>query len=306
MSGESLTLALPREHHRPFWQASAVLGVAFVLIYSTGYPAARISLEHAAAFTLLVTRFGAAGVAFLALAVIGRVRWPRGRDAFASALVGAFSLAMQLGGIYLGIALGASAGMAALITGMMPIATALIGLPFGEPIRPAQWLGFVLGVAGIACAVSDRLGSGGGIGAYVALTVGLAGISIGTVVQKRLGSVVDLRSGLAIQHLVATLLLLPFAWHEGFRNDASAALALSLGWLVAINSLTGFALLFVLLRRGATSEVASLFFLMPPVTAAMNWFVLGEALTVLKVVGLALAALGVYLGTHMSARIRRA
>lgn len=294
-------------HATPFWQTSAFLGAAFVLMWSTGYPAGKIALTHSAPFTLLVVRFGVAGLVYFALALAARVPWPRGRDAFASALVGTFSLAMQFGGVYLGIALGASAGMAALIIGTMPIATALIGLATGEPIHRTQWLGFALGVCGIAFVVGDRIGGGSAsVGAYIALIIGLAGISIGTVVQKRFGSVVDLRSGLSIQHLVGTLLLLPFALHEGFRNDGSLAFASSVGWLIAVNSLAGFALLFLLLRRGATNQVAALFFLMPPVTAVLNVFVVGEALTPLKIAGFVLAAAGVYLGTHLGALNRRA
>ena len=307
MSSETLAMPAIDARAPSFWQTSAFLGGAFVLLWCTGYPVGKIALAHAAPFTLLVARFGLAGLIYLALALIARVPWPHGRDAIGSAIVGLFSLALQFGGVYGAIALGASAGMAALIIGIMPIATALIGLAFGEPIRPLQWTGFVLGVGGVACVVADRLGgNAGGAAALAALAIGLAGISIGTVVQKRFGSVVDLRSGLAIQNLVATALLLPLAWHEGFRNDASTAFVLGIGWLVVINSLAGFALLFVLLKRGAASEVAALFFLMPPVTAVLNYFVVGEPLTAMKVAGFALAALGVYLGTHATAGAARA
>ncbi|MEP6938169.1 MAG: EamA family transporter [Rudaea sp.] len=302
MSCETLSMPLADARTQPFWKMPVFLGGAFVLLWCTGYPVGKIALAHAAPFTLLVARFGIAGMIYLALALAARQPLPRGRDAIGSALVGVFSLALQFGGVYLAIALGASAGMAALIIGIMPIATALIGLTLGETIRPMQWAGFALGVSGVAFVVADRLGGNPvGVGAYVALVVGLAGISIGTVVQKRLGSVIDLRSGLAIQNLVATLLLLPIAWHEGFRSDGSTAFVLSIGWLVVINSLAGFALLFLLLKRGATAEVAALFFLMPPVTAVLNYFVVGEALTAMKIAGFALAAFGVYLGTHAAA-----
>jgi RimJ/RimL family protein N-acetyltransferase len=101
-----------------------------------------------------------------------------------------------------------------------------------------------------------------------------------------------------LQHLASTLLLLPFAVHEGFRADTSPAFFASLGWVIGVNSLTTFALLFVLLRRGAVNQVATLFFLMPPVTAVIDYLVLGDALTAYKMAGLALAALGVYMATR--------
>ena len=289
----------------PFAIPTGVLSAAFVLLWCTGYPAGKIALLHAAPFTLLLARFGSAGVLYAMLALLGRAAWPRGREAMHSAVVGALSLALQFGGVYLAVALGVNVGFAALVIGTMPIVTALLGRFIGESVQPRQWLGFGLGFVGVALVVADRLGAGGegaGIGAYLALVLGLLGISIGTLYQKRYGSALDLRSGLAIQHLAACALLLPLAWHEGFRTDASPAFFGSVGWLIAVNSLAGFALFFVLLRRGAASKVAALFFLMPPVTAMLDFIVLDEPLTSLKVLGFAVAAFGVYLGTHIRAQ----
>ena len=209
---------------------------------------------------------------------------------------------MQFGGVYLGIALGASAGFAALVIGIMPIVTAVFGMFIGEPMRPTQWLGFALGFVGVALVVADKVEVGNvPFTAYVALLVGLVGISIGTLYQKRFGSSIDLRAGLALQHICAAIVLIPFAIHESFRYDGTPAFYASLGWLVLINSVGGFALLFVLIQRGAATSVAALFFLMPPVTAVMNYFVIGEPLTALKAAGFALAAIGVYVGTRSTA-----
>jgi hypothetical protein len=71
--------------------------------------------------------------------------------------------------------------------------------------------------------------------------------------------------------------------------------------MIAVNSLTAFALFFVLLRRGAVNRVAALFFLMPPVTALIDYLVLGDRLTPFKVAGIAAAAFGVYLATRQGA-----
>jgi drug/metabolite transporter (DMT)-like permease len=292
---------------------AGVLGSAFVLLWCTGYPAARIALNHTAPFTLLVLRFGIAGAIYAALAYLRGVTWPRGRAALHSAVVGALSLALQFGAVYLAAARGVNVGLIALVLGTMPIVTALIGLGFGESVRPLQWLGFAFGFAGVALAVGESIhaspgASGGvhpGLGAWSAVLLGLAGMSAGTLYQKRRGSDVDLRAGLAIQHGVAAALLLPFAVWEGFRLDGTAAAYASLGWLIGINSLTAFALFFVLLRRGAVNQVATLFFLVPPITALLDYMVLGDRLSVLKVSGIAVAAFGVYLATRSAGGLRQ-
>ena len=278
-----------------------LLGALFVLLWSSGYPAARIALDHSGPFTLLMLRFGGAGLVFPALAVLGGVAWPRGRAALHSALVGTLQLGLQFGALYWAAAQGVNVGLIALVIGTMPIVTALLGrVLFREVMRPVQWIGFALGFTGVALAVGESATPGGGVGAsaYLAVLAGLFATSVGTLYQKRHASNVDPRSGLALQHLAATLMVLPFAVHEGFRADASPAFFASLGWVIGVNSLTTFALLFVLLRRGVVNQVAALFFLMPPVAAAIDYFVLGDALTAYKIAGLAIAALGVYLATR--------
>jgi drug/metabolite transporter (DMT)-like permease len=276
------------------------LGTSFVLLWCTGYPAGKIALDHAPPFTLLTLRFGAAALIYILLFFLfAKQAWPSWRESRHSIVTGFLSLAMQFGGVYLGIALGASAGFAALVIGTMPVVTALFGTFVGEPMRAVQWIGFALGFFGVALVVSDKVEVGHvQTSAYIALLVGLVGISAGTLYQKRFGSSIDLRAGLALQHVCATIVLLPCAIHEGFRLDNTSTLYESLGWLVLINSVGGFALLFVLIQRGAATSVAALFFLMPPVTAVMNYFVIGEPLTALKIAGFALAAIGVYIGTR--------
>ncbi|WP_347262220.1 DMT family transporter [Rudaea sp.] len=282
---------------------AGVLGAAFVLLWCTGYPAAKFGLAHAAPLTLLVLRFGVAAALLAVLALGARVPWPRGRAAWHSMVTGALSLALQFGALYVAVALGVNVGLAALVIGMTPIATALIARMFGEPLSARQGLGFAFGIAGVALAIADRLGAGSAPWfAYALLLLGLAGIAAGTVYQKRFAVDVDPRAGLAIQQASATALLLPFALHEGFRFDATPAFAASLAWLVVVNSLAAFALMFVLLRHGAASRVAALFFLMPPVTAIMNFFVLGDPLTAAKMAGFALAASGVWLATREGVR----
>jgi drug/metabolite transporter (DMT)-like permease len=278
-----------------------LLGTVFVLLWSTGYPAARIALDHGGPFAVLVVRFGGAGLVFAFLAALYGAAWPRGRAALHSALVGAVQLGVQFGALYWAAAQGVNVGLIALVIGTMPIVTALIGLTLlREAVAPRQWLGFALGFAGVALAVGERIGPGRDAGAlaYAAVLVGLLAISAGTLYQKHHASHVDPRSGLALQNLTATVLLLPLALLEGFPLDPSPALFASLGWMIGVNSLGAFALFFVLLRRGVVSQVAALFFLMPPVTAVIDFLVLGDPLSPSKVAGLLVAALGVYLATR--------
>ncbi len=277
------------------------LGLSFVVVWCTGYIAGKVMMGHGAAFTSLVWRFGLAGLVFALLALVGGVAHGTRRDWLHSAVTGALMLAMQFGGVYLAFALGASAGVAALVIGAMPLVVAVMAMAIGhEALGRTQWLGMALGFGGVLMVVADRVDGATPAGAWIALVVGVFGISAGTLYQKRYASLVDMRIGLAVQNLTAASLLLPIALAmEGFRFEHTADFYVPLAWTVLVNSVGGFALLFLLIRRGAATAVAALFFLMPPVTAVMGHLMLGEHLTPLKIGGFALAALGVWLATRV-------
>jgi len=292
------SLSLPRPS--PLVASAAVLpGMLFVLVWSSGYVFGKIALDHAAPFTLLTLRFGGAALVFGLLAVLTRPAWPGWRPILHSAVVGLLSLALQFGGVYVGVQRGAEVGVAALLVGSMPLVTAALAPWIGERVSAREWLALAIGLVGVTLVLADRLGFGGGDAvAYSLLALGLIGISVGTLYQKRFATGIDMRLGLTIQHVVAALVLVPGALVENFRTDATAAFAGSLGWLIAVNSVGGFALLFTLLRRGEANRVAQLFFLIPPVTAVFGFALLGEHFSALKLAGFALAAAGVYLGTR--------
>ncbi len=76
-------------------------------------------------------------------------------------------------------------------------------------------------------------------------------------------------------------------WHTEF--------VLALFWLCLVLSVGATMLLLFLLRRGAASRIASLFYLVPPVTAFMAYLLFGETLGATAAVGMAVTALAVAL-----------
>ncbi|MBD3329901.1 EamA family transporter, partial [Candidatus Peregrinibacteria bacterium] len=68
-------------------------------------------------------------------------------------------------------------------------------------------------------------------------------------------------------------------------------------WLSLVLSVGAITLLFILIRRGKASSVASLFYLVPPCTALIAYFVFGETLGLSAIFGMGLAIAGVALVT---------
>jgi drug/metabolite transporter (DMT)-like permease len=275
--------------------------VLFILMWSSGYVAGKVALPFVGPFMLLVVRFGTAAAILLLVALITRAPWPKDRASFFHiAVVGVLIQALQFSGLYSGMALGVSAGVSALIVGTMPLFTALGAAAFlGERVNYRQWLGLVVGLIGAGLVVSHKMGGGdASVAGYVAVLFALAGITLGTLYQKRFCGGMDLRTGGFIQLAVATLLVIPFAYHyEAMAVDWTGEFVAASLWMSLINSVGAISVLYVLIRRGEASRVAGLFYLIPGVTAMMAFLVLGETLTDLAIAGFVIAALGVYMST---------
>ena len=206
-----------------------------------------------------------------------------------------------LGGVFLSLHHGMPAGVSALITGLQPVLTAIAGAwLLQERSSARQWLGLALGFAGVALVVGDPLAGRELTGPAIAFSVlGLASITLGTVWQKRHGGTIDLRAGAAIQFMAAGLVLLPFALiFETNEVRWTGEFAIALAWLVVVLSLGAIFLLLYLIRHGAATRVASLFYLVPPTTALIAWPLFGESYSLLAVAGMGLGMLAVWLVTQ--------
>lgn len=272
--------------------------IAFVLLWSTGFIVAKYAAPHAPPLTFLLYRFAATVALLLPLIWIGGAAWPRSPWQWLHvAVAGLLLQAVYLGGVWYAIAQGMPAGVSALIVGAQPLATALLGFTIGERASLRQWAGLALGFAGIALVLSDRLTlAGAGWPATAINVAALAGITAGTLYQKKFCGPVDLRTGSAIHFTASFLFLLPFALTtETLRVDYTVEFWLALAWSVVGLSLVAISLLLAMIRRGRATEVASLMYLTPPVTALMAWAGFGERLGLLAWAGVFVTMAGVAL-----------
>ncbi len=274
----------------------------FVVLWSTGFIGAKLGLPDAEPLTLLSLRYAAVLVLMGAVATITRAPWPASPRAWLHIGVsGLLVHGMYLGGVFTAIRLGLPAGVTALVVGLQPVLTALgAGLFLGERVRPTQWAGLALGLAGVVLVVAHKVAASAGGAAVVALlapaVIALVAITAGTLYQKRFCPAFDLRTGSVIQFLPCLAATALVAWRtETMVVHWTPAFVFALAWLVLVLSLGAVSLLNVLIRSGSAVNVASLFYLTPPTTALIAWAMFGETLTGLALAGMGLAALGVWL-----------
>jgi len=271
----------------------------FVFLWSTGFIVAKLGLPYAPPLTFLILRCLGVLAVLLPVVLIWRAPWPRGQLAHV-AVAGLLLQAGYLGGVWAAIKLGMPAGLTALIVGMQPILTAAAAPLIGERVKPRQWLGFALGLSGVALVVHAKLHLAGLTAAGILLCVfALLSITAGTMYQKRYCPGFDLRTGTVIQFAATVAALLPLAIVlEGLDlrfSNVSWSRDFVVAWLWSIFALSigAIFLLFTLIRRSRATEVTSLLYLTPPTTAVMAWLLFGESFSPLALAGMALAVLGV-------------
>jgi drug/metabolite transporter (DMT)-like permease len=162
---------------------------------------------------------------------------------------------------------------------------------------PRQWLGLVLGLAGVYLIVRENI-TGGETQplAWPAAAVALIGITVGTLYQKRFGGGIDMRVGMLLQYMAAgTLFALGAYAFEQRTVQWTPQFIFALSWLVFVLSFGAIWLLYFLIRRSAATRVVSLFYLTPPVTALMAWLLFDERLPPLSLLGMAICVAGVFL-----------
>jgi drug/metabolite transporter (DMT)-like permease len=273
------------------------------VIWATGFIVARLVAPHTEPLTFLFTRYVLAMAILATAALAVRAPWPRTVRGWGDGLVAGILLhGGYLGGVFWAVKHGLPAGIAALVAGLQPLVTGFLAGPvLGERVSPRRWAGIGLGLLGAALVVIPKLGSLDGFPPLPLAVAVLAMLSItcGTFWQKRTGGSVDLRTNTVVQYLGAALVTLPVALlTENGQFDGSLDLWIGLLWAVFGLSIGAIGLLLVLIRGGAVAGVATLLYLVPPVSAVMAFALFGETLSPVQIVGMIVAAAGVALASR--------
>jgi len=270
----------------------------FVLLWSTGFIGARYGLPYIEPLTFLAVRMAFVVVIMAAIAIVGNAQWPDRNEVGHSLVAGSLVHGVCLGGVFTAISQGVPTGISALILGLQPIVTSTFANRFmGEKVTRVQWGGLALGLAGVLLVLHDRsIVLAGSVLGWVASFLSLIGITVGTLYQKRYCGNIDWRSGNLVQYIGAGLLFALGAFTFETREIRwSGELIFALAWLVLVLSIAAVGLLYWPIRRSAATGFASLFYLVPGMTALLAFILFGERLDAVSIFGLVVCAGGVVL-----------
>jgi len=179
-------------------------------------------------------------------------------------------------------------GVMATIMGVQPILTVVIM----ERQRSASRLfGLTLGLAGLIMVVYQGIGLAGmSLAGMLFGLLALASMTFGSIMQKR---ITDNPLGtLPVQYLAGLLLCGVFVPFQPFHFEHSSGFFVPVLWMGLVVSVLATLLLYRLIARGNLVNVTSLFYLVPAVTAVMDYLIFGNRLAMLSVSGMLLIIVG--------------
>ena len=269
----------------------------FVVLWSTGFVVTKYALNNAEPLTYLAIRMALVVAMMAVIVAVARPPWPDRVGVAHSVVSGILVHGFYLGGTAVAIAHSIPAGLSALIPGLQPILTSTLANRWlGERVTPLQWTGLLLGLAGVVLILHDRPMSGEAGWGWLASGVSLVSITLGTLYQRRYCGKIDWRAGNLVQYAAVTIF---FAAAAGiFETNVvhwTGEFVLAVTWLAVVLSIGSIGLLYWLIRRSAATSVASLFYLVPAVTAVMAYVLFGERLDTIAILGMIACAAAVFL-----------
>jgi drug/metabolite transporter (DMT)-like permease len=275
----------------------------FVVLWSTGFIATKYVLDSAEPLSYLTIRMAVVVAMMTIIVAVAKPPWPDRAGIFHSVVAGILVHGFYLGGTAVAIAHTIPAGLSALIPGLQPILTSTLANRWlGERVAAVQWTGLVLGLAGVVLILHDRPMSGEAGWGWLASGVSLVSITLGTLYQRRYCNKIDWRAGNLVQYIAVMIF---FAIGAGLFEEREVhwtrEFVLSVAWLAVMLSIGSIGLLYWLIRRSAATSVASLFYLVPAVTALMAYVLFGERLDAVAIIGMIACAAAVFLVNRRAA-----
>lgn len=273
-----------------------------VIIWSTGFVAGKLIVGRIDPNIYLAIRFFFAALLFVAIAYFQRRPYPKLKEIPKHIVAGVFMSSLYLGLSYLAIAKGLPAGIMALIGALQPILVTLLAFVLiKEKTTLLGVIGMFVGMAGLTLVISPALEMDLSHGGLTLMTLLLGcfavlSLSFGVTYQKMSISASDLITSMAIQNMAAFFVSLGFIFLLGehlFVLRWESILVLL--WGIFMLSGAGLFLMVWLVRKVAAAKISILLLLAPPLAAIESYFVFGEIMTSLQILGFAITIAGVYL-----------
>ena len=285
------------QHRRLAWIAWGTI----CIVWGTTYLGIKIALETIPPFVMGGLRYVAAGV------ILGVAAWASGntlppvRTWTKLALLGFLMLLLGNGGVAWG-SQHLPSGLVAVLVGMSPFWMTGVDalMRDGKQLFARQWIGLVVGFAGITMLVWPDVMAGGAAGrafaaGVVALQLACAGWALGSAYTRRQvmpghvfgAAAVQMTAGGIFMMLAGTIL------GEWGRLSFNTNTSLALAYLVIVGSVIGFAAYSYALQHLDVAIVSLYTYVNPVIAVSLGTIVLGEPFHLRMAVAAGIIAVGI-------------
>lgn len=271
------------------------MGLAFAFMWSSAFTSARIIVAAAPPLTALSLRFLISGLIGVAIARAMGQSWRlTGGQWRATVLFGICQNALYLG-LYFVAMQTVEASLAAIVASTMPLLVALAGwLIFRDRVRPLGIAGLLAGLVGVTLIMGSRLGDGADLFGVGLCVVGVLALTFATLAVREASSGGNLLMIVGLQMLVGSFALaFPALALEPFEVAWSWKLAAAFAYTTLVPGLAATLVWFLLVNRIGAVRAATFHFLNPFLGVAIAAALLGEALGVVDMIGVAIIMAGI-------------
>lgn len=282
-----------------------VAPLIFVSLWSTGFIAAKYSMQNADPFVFLCLRFSITAIALIPILLLFGAALPRRIWSFRHDMVtGVLLHCGYLGFLFWPIKNGVPSGIVAIIIGVQPILTmTLASLYIGEHLDFRKVAGLFIGFIGISVVIIGKYGIALGLSGGLDLfdlgmcLVSLMSMAVGVFYQKKFCDQSKLLPGTLMQYVAGSLATAFFAllFSETWAIDWTPTFGIALVWQVLGLSIGAVMLLMYIIKNGEAGRLSSMFYLVPPLVVVEAHFLFGETLGALSIAGMIVCVMGVYL-----------
>ncbi|MDG1256584.1 MAG: DMT family transporter [Paracoccaceae bacterium] len=274
---------------------SILMGMAFVIMWSSAFTSARMIVADAPPLTALALRFLLSGLIGVGLARLMGQSWHLSRSQWrATAVFGLCQNALYLGLNFIAMQ-NVEASLAAIIASTMPLLVALAGLVvFGERIQPLGFAGLIAGVIGVSLIMGARF-QGGVDGLGITLcTLGVISLTVATLAMRGASAGGNFLMVVGLQMLVGSAVLaVPAILLEPFSVNWNLRLIAAFTYTTLVPGLAATLVWFMLVDRIGTVKAATFHFLNPFFGVAIAAMFLSEKLGPLDLVGVIIITGGI-------------
>lgn len=264
---------------------------AFVLLWGSAAIFTRWGLDNASPTALLILRFSTALIVLFVFALFRKRLLPKHGTRKQVLLTGLLIIAGYSICYFKAMAHGVTPGLMATIMGIQPILTLCL---MEKNWQKERLLGLCISLAGLILLVWKSLTMSfiAPIGVLFALAA-LICITFGAIMQKNIQQApTDVLPLQYVISLIVCLFIVPF---EHFEITWNSQLIISVLFLGILISVVAQLLLYRLLSQGNIVNVTSLFYLVPIVTALLDFLILKNKLPLAGLIGMIAILLGLML-----------